>query len=70
MIRQDANCDGLKWMAVLNRHVDSSQSIDLPDQEIARSVGEGYRKEKDPAIDFGTTISRHGGMMISFVHFA
>jgi hypothetical protein len=65
VIRQNADCDGFKWIPTLDRCVNPSQSIDLSHQKIARSVGERHREEIDSSTDFAAAVSRHTGSRIS-----
>src|SRR5262245_65039513 len=64
-IRQHADRNVLERITFLNGSVHAPQPFDAPHQEITRSVRESHGKEKDPALDFCTSISRHGGMIVS-----
>jgi hypothetical protein len=59
VVQQYANCDGLKRIPLLNRHVDAPKPVDMPYQDVTRPVGESDGEEEDAAIDVGTTVSRH-----------
>ena len=59
MVGQDANRDGFEWSILLHRRVDAAQSIDVPNQQVTRSVGESDREKEDSTFDVGTSVTRH-----------
>ena len=56
VIGEDADCDGLKRMLPLNQSIDPPQAIDLPDEQVARTILERHREEVEAARKFRTTI--------------
>jgi len=67
VVRQYANCDRLERIAFLNRHVDPPEPVYVPHEDVTRSVGESDGEEEDAAFDVCTTVSRHGGMRVSYI---
>jgi hypothetical protein len=61
MIRQDTDRDRLKRAALLNRSIDTSQTINVLHQQVVRSLGENDREEKYTPFDLGSDVSGHGG---------
>jgi hypothetical protein len=59
VIREDTDCDRLERMACLNGAVDLAETMDISDEQIARSVSEGNSKEEYATLDLGTAIPGH-----------
>jgi hypothetical protein len=60
MVGQYADGRCFEWVPPLNDRIDAPQPVDLPHQEVTRSVGERDGEEEGPTFDVCTTISRHG----------
>ena len=63
MVRQYANCDSLKCVPLLNRRVDSPESVNVAHKRVPRSVRKSNGKEKNSAFDVWTSVSWHGGII-------
>jgi hypothetical protein len=59
MVWQDADRNCFKRMVISNGPIGSSQEDNVLDQEIARSIGQRYRKEEGAAIVLRAYKSRH-----------
>src|SRR5258707_10907518 len=59
MIGQDADSDGLERSAFLNGSIGQSQTVNMVDQQMARSIGDNDRKEEGASADFRSSILRH-----------
>src|ERR1700704_3687928 len=67
VVGQDANCDGLERMPLLNRPINTPETVDVPQEHVTRSVGESDGEEEDAAFDVCPTVSRHGGTRVACV---
>src|SRR5438105_8517272 len=65
VVRQDADGNCVKLVALSNRRVDLPKAVDVTHQDIARPVGESHGEEKDAALDFHSAILRHDRMTLS-----
>jgi hypothetical protein len=63
MIRQNTNRDCFKWIALLNRGIDSAQPINLSHKQAARPVFNGDREEKHAAVELDAKISDMAGTL-------
>ena len=57
VIRQDTNGRSFERLASLNRAISPAEPIDLPYEQITRSVGKCDGKEESAALNSGTAIS-------------
>jgi hypothetical protein len=62
VIRQDAYCDRLEGAAFMRETVCLTQSIDLLDEQIARSVLKDDGEEKHATFNICSAIIRHGDL--------
>jgi len=53
-------------MALLNGAVDTPQTINVSNEEIARPVGESNGEKEDSALDLGTPVPRQDGILPRF----
>jgi len=67
MIWQYADRDRLEGIPLLYGGIDFPQVVDMPHQQITRPVGKRHCEEKNTASNFGTAISGHGRMTLSFL---
>jgi hypothetical protein len=58
MIRQDANRYGFERSASLHVSVDAPQSVDVPNQQVTRPIGERDGEEECAAFKEGTSVTR------------
>ena len=63
VIRQDAYRKGFERMSLLDGAVDIPEMIDMPNEEIARSIRKGDGEEEHAALNLGTTIPRHAAIL-------
>ena len=59
MVRQNADRDRVECTPFSNRRINFSQQINVPHQEVTRSIRERHGKEKDAALKLATTIRGH-----------
>jgi hypothetical protein len=59
MVRQNADRDRVECSPLSNRRINFSQQINVPHQEVTRSICERHGKEKDAALKLATTIRGH-----------
>jgi hypothetical protein len=60
VIWQYADCNRLKWAAVSNQSIASSQAFDFIHQQVCLTVGDHDREKENASFDLGTAILRHG----------